>query len=78
MQRKKGDKYFLWLLQIDNYLISISKTKHRDKYKNQKQYTYNAKNSHYIWTKPIEKMTSISSQKSSLLCIPIICYFKTQ
>ena len=23
MQQKKEDKYFLWLLQIDNYLISI-------------------------------------------------------
>ena len=47
MQQKKGDKYFMWLLQIDTYLISIPKTKHRDKYKNLKKYIYKAKNSDY-------------------------------
>ena len=37
MQQKKGDKYFLSLLQIDNYLMTIEKKTHRDKYKNHLQ-----------------------------------------
>ena len=64
MQQKKGDKYFLWLLQIHNYLYQKTQ---RDEFKNhlQKQYIYKAKNSDCSWTQPTEKITSISSHNSS-------------
>ena len=66
MQQKKGDKYFLWLLQIGNYSISIPKnpteTSIQITLKNNK---FTTQRTDYFCTQPIEKIISISSQKSS-------------
>ena len=64
------------LPQIQNYLYLYQQNQ-KDKYKNhpQNQCIYMVKYSNCSWTRPIEKITSILSQKSSPSFNSILCSY---
>ena len=82
MQQKKGDKYFLWLLQIDNYLISIpnnpTETSIQITFKNNK---FTMQRTLIIFVlNPLKRLYQFHHRNQVnlliLSCIPTICYFK--
>ena len=82
MQQKRGDKYFLWLLQIDNYLISIpnnpTETTIQITFKNNK---FTMQRTLIIFVhNPLKRLYQFHHRNQVnlliLSCIATICYFK--
>ena len=82
MQQKKEDEYFPWLLQMDNYLIYITKnpteTSIQITFKNNK---FRTQRTLIIFVhNPLKRLYQFHNRNQVnlliLSCIPIISYFK--